>query len=76
MVLLLGIALTGCRLSPPEPVTLLYTYSWNEDKPEEQARLARFTQETGIRVKNISVPQYTRDYVELASKLLQDAAIP
>lgn len=74
VVLLLGIALTGCRRSPREPVTLRYTYSWNEDKPEEQARLTRFTQETGIRVKNIAVPQYTRDYVELASKLLEDGS--
>ncbi len=35
-VFLLGIALIGCRQSPREPVTLRYTYSWNEDRPQDK----------------------------------------
>jgi trehalose/maltose transport system substrate-binding protein len=73
-VLLLGIALIGCRPSPREPVTLRYTYSWNEDRPEIRALLQQFTRETGILVKSIPIPEYTGDYLELARKLLKDGA--
>ena len=75
-VFLLGIALIGCRQSPREPVTLRYTYSWNEDRPKTRALLQQFTQETGIRVESIPIPEYTRDYVDLARKLLQDGSGP
>ena len=71
---LLGIALIGCRQSPREPVTLRYTYSWNEDRPKTRALLEQFTQETGIRVKNIPIPEYTREYLDLARKLLKDGS--
>src|SRR5271156_3120220 len=71
-VFLLGIALIGCRQAPRQPVTLRYTYSWNEDRPETRALLQQFTQETGIRVQNIPIAEYTRDYLELARKLLKD----
>jgi ABC-type glycerol-3-phosphate transport system substrate-binding protein len=73
-ILLLGTTLIGCRLSPREPVTLRYTYSFNEDRPSIKAIFQKFTQETGIRVENIPVPQYTREYVDLASKLLKDGS--
>jgi len=73
-VFLLGIALIGCRQSPREPVTLRYTYSWNEDKPKTRALLQQFTQETGIRVKAIPIPQASREYVDLARKLLEDGS--
>jgi trehalose/maltose transport system substrate-binding protein len=75
-ILLLGIALLGCRQSPREPVTLRYTYSWNEDRPQERALLQQFTQETGIRVKNIPIPEASREYVDLARKLLEDSSGP
>jgi len=71
---LLGIALSGCRRAPHEPVTLLYTYSYNEDKPEIHARFQQFTLETGIRIKNIPVPENSREYADLASKLLKDGS--
>jgi len=72
--LLLWIALIGCRQSPRDPVTLRYTYSWNEDRPKTKALLQQFAQETGIRVKSIPIPEYTRDYLELAQKLLKDGS--
>jgi trehalose/maltose transport system substrate-binding protein len=75
-VFLLAISLIGCRQSPREPVTLQYIYSWNEDRPKTRALLEQFTKETGIRVKRIPIPEYTRDYVVLAEKLLRDAAGP
>ena len=75
-VILLAIALAGCQQSPREPVTLRYTYSWMEDKPKTRALLQQFTKETGIRVQGIPIPENTRDYVDLARKLLQDGSGP
>jgi trehalose/maltose transport system substrate-binding protein len=66
----------GCRQSPREPVTLRYTYSWMEDRPKTRALFQQFTQETGIRVKSIPIPENTRQYVDLARKLLQDGSGP
>ena len=71
-ILLLGMAITDCRQSPREPVTLRYTYSWNEDKPKTRALLQQFTSETAIRVRNIPIPEATREYLDLARKLLAD----
>jgi trehalose/maltose transport system substrate-binding protein len=64
----------GCHRAPREPVTLRYTYSWNEDKPKTRALLQRFTEETGIHVNSIPIPEYTGDYLELAKKLLKDGS--
>jgi trehalose/maltose transport system substrate-binding protein len=75
-VCLLVNMLIGCRRSPPEPATVQYTYSWNEDRPKTRAVFRQFTQETGIRVKNIPVPEYTRQYVDLALKLLKNGSGP
>jgi trehalose/maltose transport system substrate-binding protein len=76
VVFLLGIALMGCRQSPREAVALQYAYSWNEDRPQERALLQRFTQESGIRVTNIPIPEASREYVDLARKLLKDGSGP
>jgi trehalose/maltose transport system substrate-binding protein len=73
-LVLLVSALIGCHQPPREPVTLRYTYSWNEDKPKTRALLRRFTQETGIAVNSIPIPEYTSDYLELARKLLKDGS--
>jgi len=72
--LLIAIALAGCGPARREPVTLRYIYSFNEDRPSVKAQLQRFTQETGIRVDTTPVPQYTRDYLDLAGKLLKDGS--
>jgi trehalose/maltose transport system substrate-binding protein len=76
VVFLLGIALIGCRQPTREPVALQYAYSWNEDRPQERALLQRFTQDTGIRVTNIPVPEASREYVDLARKLLRQGSGP
>jgi len=74
VVFLLGIALIGCLQSPREPVSLRYTYSWNEDRPQERTRLQQFTQETGIRVQSIPVPEYSRNYLDLARQFLKNGS--
>jgi trehalose/maltose transport system substrate-binding protein len=71
-LLLLAFALPGCRHGPPAPVTLHYTYSWNEDRPKTRALLEQFTQQTGIHVNSIPIPEYTREYLDLARTLLKD----
>jgi trehalose/maltose transport system substrate-binding protein len=76
VVFLLGIALIGCRQPPRETVALQYAYSWNEDRPQERALLQRFTQETGIGVTNIPIPEASREYVDLARKLLKQGSGP
>ncbi len=76
VVLLLGIAVFGCRQAPQEPVALQYAYSWNEDRPQERALLQRFTQEKGIPVTKIPVPEASREYVDLVRKLLKDGSGP
>jgi trehalose/maltose transport system substrate-binding protein len=76
VVFLLGIALIGCRQPPREAVALQYAFSWNEDRPQERALLQRFTQETGIPITNISVPEASREYVDLVRKLLKDGSGP
>jgi trehalose/maltose transport system substrate-binding protein len=73
-VFLFLIALTACRQTPREPVTVQYTYSWNEDRPKTRALFQQFTQETGIRVKAIPIPEYSRDYLDLARKLFKDGS--
>jgi trehalose/maltose transport system substrate-binding protein len=76
LVFLLGIALIGCRQPPRDAVALQYAYSWNEDRPQERALLQRFTQETGIGVTNIPIPEASREYVDLARKLLKQGSGP
>lgn len=75
-IILLVVTVLACRRPPPARVTLQYTYSWNEDRPATRALFQRYTQETGVRIKNIPVPQDTRDYVDLARKLLADNSGP
>jgi trehalose/maltose transport system substrate-binding protein len=76
VVFLLGIALIGCQPPPREAVTLQYSYSWNEDRPQERALLQRFTQQTGIPVTKIVVPEASREYVNLLRKLLKNGSGP
>jgi len=76
VVFLLGIALIGCRASPRAPVALQYTFSWNEDRPQERALLQRFTQETGTHVTNIPIPEASREYVDLVRTLLKNGSGP
>jgi trehalose/maltose transport system substrate-binding protein len=76
VVFLLGIALLGCRQPTREPVALQYAYSWNEDRPQERALLQRFTQVSGVRVTNIPIPEASREYVDLARKLLKQGSGP
>src|ERR1700761_252169 len=61
--------------SAKEPVTLTYfRLGWLQpDEPQEAyAWESRFTQKTGIQLRNLPVPETTLDQLELSRKLLQD----
>ena len=77
VVILLGIALVGCRQAPPSPVTLNYPHGWSY-RPDElaaRAELSRqFSRATGIQVRDIPTPESTYDQLELYRRLLRQGS--
>lgn len=76
---LLVMALGGCRQSPREPVTLSYFrlgWSQPDELPTAKPLERQFTQETGIRLKNLPVPETTLDQLDLSRKLLESGSGP
>src|SRR6516225_7738368 len=80
-IFLLAMALGACRQSAREPVTLNYfRLGWlsqsiesaNALKASAAPLLQQFTQETGIHLKNLPVPESTLDQLDLSRKLLQE----
>jgi len=80
-IFLLAMALGACRQSPREPVTLNYfRLGWlsqsiesaSASKASTAPLLQRFTQETGIHLKNLPVPESTFDQLDLSRELLQE----
>jgi trehalose/maltose transport system substrate-binding protein len=73
-VLLLTILLGACAQRVREPVTLNYPHGWWSE-PDEIAKnvaLARqFTQETGIRIRDIPTPENTLEGLDLELNLLR-----
>src|SRR5262249_36222411 len=76
-ICLLLVALIGCRQSTREPVTLRYPH-FPMARPDELSKMEalsqQFTQETGVRLRNIPTPESTLDYLELSRKLLRDGS--
>lgn len=77
-IFLLAMALSACRQSVPEPVTLNYfRLGWLSQSAELSTAaplLQRFTQQTGIHLKNLPVPESTLDQLQLSQKLLQEGS--
>ena len=74
--LLLAILAVACRRSAPEPVTLSYFrlgWSQPDELPTADPLSQRFTKETGIRLKNLPVPENTLDQLDLSRRLLEGA---
>ena len=75
-IFLLAMTLSACRQSVPEPVTLNYfRLGWLSQSAELSTAaplLQRFTQETGIHLKNLPVPESSLDQLQLSQKLLQE----
>lgn len=78
-IVLLALALGGCRQAGPEPVTLSYfRLGWSQPTALLVAdRLSqRFTRESGVQLKNFPVPETSIDQLDLSRKLLQGALGP
>jgi trehalose/maltose transport system substrate-binding protein len=76
-VLLLSLILSGCHATKPEPTTVSYLrlgWSQPDDLPEMESLLQQFTRETGIRVRDLPVPETTLDQLDLSRRLLKQAA--
>jgi trehalose/maltose transport system substrate-binding protein len=76
-VLLLSLILSGCHATKPEPATVSYLrlgWSQPDDLPEMESLLQQFTRETGIRVRDLPVPETTLDQLDLSRRLLKQAA--
>jgi trehalose/maltose transport system substrate-binding protein len=75
-VLLLSLSLSGCHATKSEPTTVSYLrlgWAQPDDLPEMEPLLEQFTRETGIRVRDLPVPETTFDQLDLSRKLLKQA---
>ena len=75
-VLLLPLILCGCHTTKPEPTTVSYLrlgWAQPDDLPEMEPLLEQFTRETGIRVRDLPVPETTFDQLDLSRRLLKQA---
>jgi hypothetical protein len=73
-ILLLSLVLGGCHTSKPEPISLTYFrlgWSQPDDLPGTEPLPQQFTRETGIRVRDLPVPETTLDQLELSRRLLK-----
>jgi len=89
-VVLLGLVLSSCRSSSPEPVTVTFldpewlhdsntatgglSGSLQQNRLISDAALLEFTRETGIRVKHLPAPEHPQDQLALDHDLLQERA--
>jgi len=72
-ILLLSLP-SGCHVTKPEPTTVSYLrlgWAQPDDLPEMEPLLQQFTRETGIRVRDLPVPETTFDQLELSRRLLK-----
>ena len=73
-ILLLSLLLGDCHASKPEPTNLTYLrlgWSQPDDLPGTEPLPLPFTRETGIRVRDLPVPETTLDQLELSRRLLK-----
>ena len=78
-ILVLALAVGSCGRSSREPVTLSYFrlgWSQPDELPTAQPLAQQFTRETGIRLKNLPVPEDTLNQLDLSRKLLESKAGP
>jgi trehalose/maltose transport system substrate-binding protein len=77
--ILFAMTLAGCRQSAREPVTLSYFrlgWSQPDELPTANPLEQQFTQKTGIRLKNLPVPETTLDQLDLSRRLLESGSGP
>jgi len=73
-ILFLAILLGSCGRRAQEPVTLNFPHGWWSEPDEIAKNVAlerQFTQETGIRIRDIPQPEKTQDVLDLHLNLLK-----
>ena len=71
-IFLMAMSVVACRQPSREPVTLtFFRPGWSQHDQKAERLLQQFTQETGIHVKDLPVPESTLDAMNLSRKLLQ-----
>jgi trehalose/maltose transport system substrate-binding protein len=73
-ILLLSLVLSDCHTSKREPASLSYLrlgWSQPDDLPGTEPLAQQFTRETGIRVRDLPVPETSLDQLELSRRLLK-----
>jgi len=78
-IFLLAVAMGACRKPAREPVTLSYLrlgWSQPDEMPVVELLSQKFMRETGIRLKNVPVPENTLDQLELSRKFLESGSGP
>lgn len=74
-ILLVAMACGACRRSSREPVALtFFRPGWSQHDQKAERLLRQFTQETGIQVKDLPVPESTLDAMNLSRKLLRQGS--
>lgn len=72
VIVLVTMAVGACRKPSPEPVTLtFFRPGWSQHDQKAERLLQQFTQQTGIHVKDLPVPESTLDSLNLSRKLLR-----
>lgn len=74
--LLVSLLLSACHTTKREPTTVSYLrlgWAQPDDLPEMEPLLEQFTRETGIRVRDLPVPETTFDQLDLSRRLLRQA---
>ena len=72
-----SLLLVSCRQPAPEPVTLRYPHGYRFEPDEISKRAAltqQFTQQTGIRIREMPQPESAFDQLELFHRLLKPGA--
>jgi trehalose/maltose transport system substrate-binding protein len=73
-IFLAAMAVGACRQSPREPVTLtIFRPGWSQHDQKAERILKRFTQETGVLVQDLPVPESTLDAMSLSRELLRQS---
>lgn len=81
-VLLVAMSLCSCARQPKavrEPVTLSYFrlgWAQPDELPTAVSLSHRFTQETGIQLRSIPVPESTLDQLDVSRRLLENGSTP
>ena len=78
-ILLLAMGMCACRQAARDPITLSYFrlgWAQPDELPQAEPLSQEFMRKTGIRLRNVPVPENTLDQLDLSRKLLDEGSGP